>query len=741
MKLAVFSLAYDPFSGGAEIALKEIVSQSNDHFTIFTHKFDDSWPATSETKNTKVVRLGTGNSAKTTADYYGRFWEKLTYIFRAWRAAEREHQKNKFEAIWAMMASYGGLAALFFKLRHPSIPMLLTLQEGDSERHILSRVGLFYPLWRLIFKKADYIQAISGYLADFARRHGAICPIEVVPNGVDLARIKNQESRIKNNDKIIITTSRLVHKNGVDILISAFARLKNQDYSLQILGDGPDRASLEKLAHDMGVNSRVSFLGQVSADKIPQYLGFAEIFVRASRSEGLGNSFLEAMAAGLPVIGTPVGGIVDFLKHNETGLICNSEDSEDLAKKISELINDQKLRERLAENGRKLILANYSWDLISQKMDKIFRSMIHDSRFMIRVLLATGIYPPEIGGPATYAVLLERELPKRGFGVAVLPFRLVRGWPPGVRHLLYFFKALRRARKADIVFAQDTISVGLPALLAAKLLGRPFVLRVPGDYVWEQSVQRFGVKDGIDEFQSKKHGWRVELMRAIQKFVVRNADAVITPSKYFQKLVGGWIKHPEKVRAIYNGIDLKPLYPNTLSAKRSKIIISAGRLVPWKGFDVLIEIMKELPDWRLEIIGDGPESETLKLKVESLKLQGRVLLSGQIPREELLRRLAQSGIFILNTSFESFSFQLVEAMHVGAPVITTNIGNLSEIVENNKEGILVEPNNKQEILAAIHKIDSDPEFRGMITKNAKEKVKQFSIENTINQVAQLLSTL
>ncbi len=770
MKFAVFSLAYEPFSGGAEIALKEIACRSNDHFTIFTHRFDRSWPDLSEIKNVKIIRLGVGGSAKSTADYYGHFWGKLAYIMRAWRSAEKEHRLHKFTAIWAMMASYGGLAALLFKLRHPSIPMLLTLQEGDSERHILSRVGLFYPLWKLIFKKANYIQAISGYLADFARRHGAICPIEIVPNGVDVEKFKVESSKLK----VIITTSRLVSKNGVDILIQAFAKLKNQDYKLRILGDGPERERLAKLARDLGVSSRTSFLGQVSIEKIPEHLASAEIFVRASRSEGLGNSFLEAMSAGLPIIGTPVGGIPDFLRDGETGIFTKVDDPSDLAEKIKLLLEDGNLRDRIASNGRKLVLDNYSWDRIVSKMRSIFEKLITQNlQPKTKILLATGIYPPEIGGPATYAALLEKELPKKGMSVGVLPFRVARRYPVGIRHFVYFLKSFQRAIRSDIVFAQDTVSVGLPAMIAAKLARRPFVIRVPGDYVWEQSVQRFGVKDGIDEFQNKKYGWRVEFMRAIQKFVVGSADVVITPSKYFQKLVSGWIKNPEKVKAIYNGISLSVIAirhrqggANQLAEKQShgdrhglpaasrddkKTLISAGRLVPWKGFDVLIDLMKDLPDWRLEIVGDGPERGALQLKVESFppkadpsskeKLADRVKLIGQIPRNELLYRLATAGIFILNTSFESFSFQIVEAMHAGVPVITTNIGNLAEIVENNKEGILVEPNNKEEILAAIKKIDNDPVFRETIIANAKKKAEQFSIENTINQVAGLLSKL
>ena len=168
---AIFSLAYDPFFGGAEIAVKEISARlPHISFTCLTHRFDKKWLPREELGNINIVRLGPGHSD---SRYYGHPFGKILYVWRAWRAAERAHKKEKFDFIWAIMASYGGIAALLFKLNHPKVPMLLTLQEGDSETHILKRVGVFYPLWKKIFARADYIQAISSYLKDFATRHGA----------------------------------------------------------------------------------------------------------------------------------------------------------------------------------------------------------------------------------------------------------------------------------------------------------------------------------------------------------------------------------------------------------------------------------------------------------------------------------------------------------------------------------------------------------------------------------------
>lgn len=361
----------------------------------------------------------------------------------------------------------------------------------------------------------------------------------------------------------------------------------------------------------------------------------------------------------------------------------------------------------------------------------------------MKILVATGIYPPDIGGPATYSKLLKDELPKRGHSVEILSFGEVRNLPKIIRHIVYFFKVLRMGWKSDIIFAQDPVSVGLPAMISSKILRKKFMIRVAGDYAWEQAVQRFGVKEGIDEFQSKKYRLRVELLRWIQKFAVKRSDKVVTPSYYFKNIVCGWIGGGDNVEAVYNGINLSSRQIEVKNPKHSglKKIISAGRLVPWKGFTVLIKIMKNLPEWRLTIAGDGPVKNELKTLIKELDLGDRVKLVGSLPREELLSELKISDLFILNTSFESFSFQVVEAMYSGVPVITTNIGNLKEIVEDGKEGILIDPDNEGELLSAIKKIDEDENFRNLIIKNAKMKSERFSIESTLNHLMKIMAKL
>src|SRR3989344_6122168 len=159
----------------------------------------------------------------------------------------------------------------------------------------------------------------------------------------------------------------------------------------------------------------------------------------------------------------------------------------------------------------------------------------------MKLVIATPLYPPEIGGPATYAKLLEDGLPGKGIEVELVKFSGVRHLPKLVRHYIYYRRVLQAARGADAVLALDPVSVGLPAMKAAKKAGKPFVVKIVGDYAWEQGVQRFGVTQNLDEFvRTTTVPFRVSVLRRIQTRVAQGAPRVIVPSEYLKNIVSAW---------------------------------------------------------------------------------------------------------------------------------------------------------------------------------------------------------
>ncbi|HRH30992.1 MAG TPA: glycosyltransferase family 4 protein [Candidatus Paceibacterota bacterium] len=359
----------------------------------------------------------------------------------------------------------------------------------------------------------------------------------------------------------------------------------------------------------------------------------------------------------------------------------------------------------------------------------------------MKILLVTPLYPPEIGGPATYARFLEKEIPKHDSSIKIVKFSDVRKYPPIIRHILLLCKVLRHGISADIVFAQDAFSVALPAILAAKILRKPFVVRIPGDFAWEQGRQRFGVKDDILTFQNKKYGWKVEFYRKVQKWVVQNADRVLAPSDFFAKLVSGWMNN-KKAIAIYNGIDFD-LLKNIKVDNKDNIfsIISSGRMVNWKGFSSLIEIISRNKSWKLFLVGDGPEKDNLKRLRDEKDLKDSVFFLGKLSQDDLWKKIKESDVFVLNSSFESFSFQVVEAMALGTPVIATTGCNLEEIIENNKNGFLVPVNDLVALENILRQLSNDKELKEKIGQSGNIRAQDFSIKKTVSRLLEIFKEI
>lgn len=370
----------------------------------------------------------------------------------------------------------------------------------------------------------------------------------------------------------------------------------------------------------------------------------------------------------------------------------------------------------------------------------------------MRILIATGLYPPDIGGPATYSKFLAEGLPRHGHSVDVIAFRDVRKYWPVVRHIALFFTIVDRGRNADCIYAQDTFSVGLPSALANIFLRKKFVVRVPGDHVWEQGTARFGVTTPLEKFPLYGNDWHVVLtvMRHLQQFVVKSADAVVAPSGYMRKIVKGWGVSPKKIVLIYNGIEPIQDAGNKAVLRglikfQGKLVISVGRLVRWKGFGTLISLMprlkEKIPGVKLLIAGDGPLSNELEKQAEDLGLHDDVIFAGKLTRDVLLRYIRASDVFVLNSRYEGLSHQILEVSAVGVPVVAGNVGGNPEVIEDGVSGYLVEPDDRETLLIRISTLLSDATLRAKISAAAKRKIKQFSNERMVAETAELLQRI
>jgi glycosyltransferase involved in cell wall biosynthesis len=286
------------------------------------------------------------------------------------------------------MASYGAAGATIFSWM-TGVPFLLTLQEGNDVRRGVRTMPVLRQIYRMGFRSADGLQAISKYLLDWGISMGFrnSRPAELIPNGVDVELFTEEllhgavaaeraAYHVPNNAFVLTTVSRLVPKNGVGDIIRALACLPAR-FVLVIHGFGPLESALTAEAQKLGVAERVRFQGPLARERLPIALRAADLFVRPSLTEGLGTAFLEAMAAGTLVVATPVGGIPDFLHDGENGFFAPPGNPTQLAKIIERVaLLDEQHKADIKNRALETVFKNYSWDDIAKRMDHLFSQLI-----------------------------------------------------------------------------------------------------------------------------------------------------------------------------------------------------------------------------------------------------------------------------------------------------------------------------------------------------------------------------
>ncbi len=362
----------------------------------------------------------------------------------------------------------------------------------------------------------------------------------------------------------------------------------------------------------------------------------------------------------------------------------------------------------------------------------------------MKIVVATPLYPPEPGGPATYAKALEEGLPGKGIEVVLVKFGEVRHLPKIVRHIAYYLRVRRALKGADLVLALDPVSVGLPACLAAWTLRKPLVVKVVGDYAWEQGQQRFGVTATLDDFvQHDDAPFMVGLLREVQKGVAEYAARIIVPSEYLKGVVVAWGIPKEKITVIYNAVPQGSVgeVPKAVAMLPRPLVATAGRLVPWKHVDSIIDTIAVLRQQgshvSLAIIGSGPEQAHLEAHAKKA-LGAHVVFTGALPHEDLLASLASADAFVLNSSYEGLSHLLIEALALGVPTVATDVGGNPEVITHGATGLLVPAGDTDALAGALTRLLSENDLRERVARAAKESVHRFSKGTMIEHTAELL---
>jgi len=360
-------------AGGAEQAMGNITERlPHIEFDLICAKLRRGVKECEHVKNVHIHRVGFG-----VPKIDGIILALFGHLY-----ARKLMRRHTYDLVWSIMASYGAFSAVRVK-RQSGLPFLLTLQEGDSFEYIYERVKYVRGSFNKIFATADGIQAISQYLLRWGREMGYRGKFGVViPNGVSIGLFSQPIEEQKRNEIrsafafpedsfVLITSSRLERKNGVGDIIAALAKLP-VNVCLVICGSGSLEKILRTQVAALGLSRRVLFKGFVQPEALPALMKSSDAFIRPSLTEGLGNAFLEAMAARIPVIGTHAGGISDFLIDGETGFVVEIESPESIAHVVGRVMNlSHTEREALLNRSERCIHDRYDWDRIAKQMEDL----------------------------------------------------------------------------------------------------------------------------------------------------------------------------------------------------------------------------------------------------------------------------------------------------------------------------------------------------------------------------------
>lgn len=378
----------------------------------------------------------------------------------------------------------------------------------------------------------------------------------------------------------------------------------------------------------------------------------------------------------------------------------------------------------------------------------------------MRILIITGIFPPDVGGPASYVPAIAASLTNCGHRITVItlsdsrghadceyPFTVIRILRPVARPwrvLKTIASIIRYGKQADLLFVHG---LALEAVLANVLLGKPLVHKIVGDLAWERACSQGTVTDDLETFQRTRYSRKIELLKRLRSLWVNKSDRIITPSRFLKKIVSSWGVPEENITVIYNAVDTAHLETEVIqsvhapppAAVEKKTIVSAGRLVPWKGFASLISVMEQFPEAQLYIIGDGPERRRLEVLIQHNNLNERVRILGTVSRRELFAALKHADLFVLNSTYEGLPHVVLEALKAQVPVIATDSGGTSEIIQHGYNGLLVPAADESALSAAIKLLLEDVSLCTRLVKNGAASLESFIWSDLVDQTENLLT--
>ena len=363
----------------------------------------------------------------------------------------------------------------------------------------------------------------------------------------------------------------------------------------------------------------------------------------------------------------------------------------------------------------------------------------------------SGIWPPDVGGPASHAPEVAEFLRARGHAVEVVttadappaprsyPVRWVsRRLPPGVRHVRAATLVRARARRTDVVYSTGMFGRSASGALAAR---RPYVVKLTADPAFERARRRGLVGGDLDDFQRERGGIRIRVLRAARDAALRRAAHIICPSAYLAELVVSWGIPSPRVSVLPNPVPEPPaLAPREELRARfgmnGPTLAFAGRLTTPKALEVGLAALAGT-EASLLVAGEGPDAARLERLAGELGLGRRVRFLGAQDRTTVLELFRAADAALLSSRWENFPHSAVEALAVGTPVVATRVGGVPEIVADGENGFLVPADDAEALADAVRRV-LDPGTRERLAAAARASVERFAPERIFGELEAVL---
>ena len=371
----------------------------------------------------------------------------------------------------------------------------------------------------------------------------------------------------------------------------------------------------------------------------------------------------------------------------------------------------------------------------------------------MRVLIVSGIWPPDVGGPASHAPDVAQFLRGRGHEVEVVttadsppparpyPVRAVpRHYRIGVRHVRGAALVRQRASEADVVYTTGMFG---RSAAGSTLARKPYVVKLTADPAFERSRRRGIVAGNVDDFQTQGGGATVALLRFARDAELRHAAHVFTPSVYLRDLALTWGVAAERVSVLPNPAPVLGELGQREELRRrfglnGATLAFAGRLTAQKALGSALEAVAGANGVKLVIAGEGPEREPLEARAGELGIGDRVTFIGAQPRERIIELFHAADAAILSSSWENFPHTVVEALAVGTPVLAMEAGGVSEVVHDGVNGLLVAAGDTAALGEAVRRYFADEGLRERLRSAAAASVDEYAPERVFGELERTL---